>query len=726
VQKGGQALSASDRPEGDQRRLVETTYQEGVAIMVVNNPPVNALSEGVPQGIASAIEAADAEPSARAIVLLGAGKTFVAGADIKQLEEMAWGKSAGVPNMHQLLQRIEDCSKPVVMAIHGTALGGGLELAMAGHYRVAVPDAQFGQPEVNLGIIPGAEGTQRLPRLAGVEKAIEMCVSGKPVRAPDALAAGIIDEIVQGDLRTEAVAFARRMADQGRVHRKTRERAAQVKTQATLGQVFAAGREQAQKTKRNLIAPLKALEAITAAASLSFDEGCARERQLFQECVESDQCRALIHAFFAERGVAKLPGIGKETAVLPFERIAVVGAGTMGGGIAMACANAGIRVLLKETRQDALDSGMAAIQRNYDVSVKRGRFTPEAVADRIVKIHPQLDYTGFDTADLVIEAVFENMELKKQVFRELAARTRPDCILASNTSTLNIDELASASPRPENVVGLHFFSPANVMRLLEIVRGSATKKEVLATALALAKRLSKVGVVVGNCPGFVGNRMMFPYMYEAQFLVEEGATPQQVDGALTRFGMAMGIFEVDDMAGIDIAGRIRKELGHFSDPGARKPLVADKLCEMGRFGQKTGKGWYLYGADRKPIPDPEVLSLIRSSARDAGIPQRQFTDDEIVERMLYGLINEGAAILSEGYAQRASDIDVIYINGYGFPAWRGGPMFYAGTVGTRRIYDRICEFEKQLGARWKPALLLERLAVENKSFREYDAEQRNT
>jgi 3-hydroxyacyl-CoA dehydrogenase len=704
-------------------KLVAAEYQDGVAVILVNNPPVNALSQGVPEGIASAIDAADADSNVRAIVLMGVGKTFIAGADIKQLEDMAWGKGPGAPNLHELLQRIEDCSKPVVMAIHGTALGGGLELAMAGHYRVALQDAQFGQPEVNLGIIPGAEGTQRLPRLAGVEKAIEMCVSGKVVKASDALAAGIIDEIVQDDLKTEAVAFARRMTEENRQHRKTRDRTVQVKSSGTLGEALAAGREYARKTKRNLIAPLKAVDAIEAAASLPFDQGCARERQLFQECVVSDQSRALIHAFFAERGVAKLTGIGKQTTVLPLACIAVVGAGTMGGGIAMACANAGFSVLLKETRQDALDAGMAAIRRNYDASIKRGRLTPEAVADRIAKIRPQLDYAGFDSADLVIEAVFESMQLKKQIFRELDAHIKLDCILASNTSSLNIDELAGVTQRAENVVGLHFFSPANVMRLLEIVRGRATKKEVLATALALAKRLSKVGVVVGNCAGFVGNRMMFPYMYETQFLVEEGATPQQVDAALTRFGMAMGMFEVDDMAGIDIAWRIRQELRHFSDPGARKPLVADKLCEMGRYGQKTGKGWYVYGADRKPLPDPEVLSLIRATAREAGIPQRKFTDEDIVERSLYGLINEGARILEEGYAQRAADIDVIYINGYGFPAWRGGPMFYAGTVGLRPIYDRICEFERKLGARWKPAPLLRRLAAENKSFREYDAER---
>ncbi len=469
-------MNVADKSAEGRGELVRTTLQDGVAVIEVNNPPVNALSEGVPQGIARAIEQADADSGVLAIVLMGSGKTFVAGADIKQLEDMAWGKGAGAPNLHDLLRRIEDCSKPVVMAIHGTALGGGMELAMAGHYRVAVKDAQLGQPEVNLGIIPGAEGTQRLPRLAGVEKAIEMCVSGKPVKADDALAAGIIDAIVQGDLRVEAAAFARRMAAHGRAHRKTRELTVHVKAHSTLREALATGRDLALKTKRNLIAPLKAIEAIEAAASLPFEEGCARERQLFLECVQSQQCRALIHAFFAERGVAKVPGIGKDTAIAPIERIAIVGAGTMGGGIAMACANAGIPVLLKESRQDALDAGMAAIRRNYDTSVKRGRFTPEAVAERVARIHPQLDYAGFETADLVIEAVFENMETKKQVFSDLTTRTKPDCILASNTSTLDIDEIAGVTGHPENVVGLHFFSPANVMRLLEIVRGRASNK----------------------------------------------------------------------------------------------------------------------------------------------------------------------------------------------------------------------------------------------------------
>ena len=693
----------------------------GVAVLTVNNPPVNALSTGVPEAIGAAISAVQADAAINAVVLMGAGRTFIAGADIKQLEDMAWGRGAGAPSLHSLLQQIEDCSKPVVIAIHGTALGGGLEVAMAGHYRVASADAQFGQPEVNLGIIPGAEGTQRLPRLVGVETAIEMCVSGKPIKAKDALAAGLLDAIVDGELKTAASEFAAAAVKRGTPPPKTREKKTERRTPGTLEEALAAGRELAAKMKRNMIAPQKAVEAIQAAATLPFEDGYVRERQLFQECVQSEQCRALIHMFFAERAVAKVPGVNKDSQVLPVGRVGVVGAGTMGRGIAMACVNAGIPVLLKDASQKALDEGMAAIRKNYEVSVQRGRFTAETVAERIANIRAQTDYSGFDSVDLVIEAVFENLDLKKKVFAELVKIVKPEAILASNTSTLNIDEIANVTPLPESVIGMHFFSPANVMRLLEIVRGTKTSATAVATALAVAKKIGKVGVVVGNCAGFVGNRMMFPYMYEAQFMVEEGATPEQVDRALTGFGMAMGIFEVDDMAGLDVAWRVRKELGQFTESGARMPLVANRLCEMGRYGQKTAKGWYLYGQDRKPKPDPEVLALIRNVATDEGIPQRRFSDEEIVERALYGLINEGARVLEEGYALRASDIDVVYVNGYGFPAWRGGPMFYADTLGLAKVYEGVCQFEKQLGQRWKPAKLLRKLAEERGSFRQFDA-----
>jgi 3-hydroxyacyl-CoA dehydrogenase len=701
--------------------MVVREQQDGVAVLLVNNPPVNALNSVAAEGIEEAIGAAEDDVNVWAIVLMGAGKTFVAGADINELEDLAWGRGPGAPNLHRLLAKIENCSKPVFMAIHGSALGGGLELAMAGHYRLATKDAVVGQPEVNLGIIPGAEGTQRLPRLTGIEKAIEICVSGKPLTAQDALSAGIIDVVVEGDLRSEAVAYANRIVNAGGPHRKTREREAKLKSEVSMEDALAAGRALAGKIRKNMLAPLKVLEAIRAAATLPFEQGCDREHELFTECVSSEQCRALIHAFFAERAVSKIPGLTQaKTVGFSVERVAIVGAGTMGGGIAMACANAGLSVLLTDARQEGLDAGLAAIRKNYDVSVKRGRFTPEIVAERMGRINAQLDLAGFETADLVIEAVFEDMQLKRSVFRKLDEVAKPGCILASNTSTLNIDELAAITKRPGSVVGLHFFSPANVMRLLEIVRGRGTFPETIAAALAFAKRLKKVGVVVGNGPGFVGNRMMFPYMYETQFLVEEGATPEQVDSALKRFGMAMGMFEVDDMAGLDVAWRVRRAMDHFSESGVRAPLVANRLYEMGRLGQKTGKGWYVYADDRKTTPDPEVLDLIRALSAKAGIPQRRFTDEEILERSLYNLINEGARVLEEGHAVRASDIDVIYLNGYGFPAWRGGPMFYADSVGLKTIVNRISDFEHEHGPRWKVAPLLHKLAVTSSSFREWD------
>ncbi len=651
--------------------LVRAETHDGVAVIRIDNPPVNALSTGVPEALVAAVDAGERNPDVRAIVIMGAGRTFIAGADIKDLEHAAWNDGAGAPDLHGLLQRVEDCSKPVVMAIHGTALGGGLEFAMAGHYRVAMPDAKVGQPEVNLGIIPGAEGTQRLPRLVGVEKAIDLCVSGKPIGAPDALTAGLIDYLIDGDLAAGAASFARRVAERAGSPPKTRDRHDKLGRPDSNAALFAAGRETAKKTRRNQIAGLAAIDAIEAAATLPFDEGCRRERDLSLQCLRSEQCKALVHVFFAERSVSKVPDVPKDARIDPIDAVAIIGAGTMGGGIAMACANAGFRVALTDAKEDALDNGMATIRRNYEGSLKRGRLSADAVEQRIRLIRPQL---GFDhlEAELVIEAVFENLSLKKQVFASLDAATKPGCILATNTSTLDIDDIASATRRPQSVIGLHFFSPANVMRLVEIVRGRATSPIVIANALALAKRLGKVGVVVGNGPGFVGNRMMFPYMYEAQFLVEEGATPERVDRVLTDWGMAMGIFAVDDMGGLDVAWRVRQELHQFEEPGVRKPLVADRLVELGRLGQKTGKGWYRYESDRKPVPDPEVVELIERLAISAGIRSRQVSDDEIFERTIYALINEGARVLEEGIALRAADIDVIYVNGYGFPglSWR--------------------------------------------------------
>ena len=697
---------------------VVLTASDGIAVLTIDNPPVNALSPGVPQGILAALATAERDPSVRAIVVMGGGRTFIAGADIKELEEAARNPASGGPDLHPLLARIEDCAKPVIMAIHGIALGGGLEIAMAGHYRVAVPDASLGAPEVNLGIIPGAEGTQRLPRLVGVAAAVEMCVSGKPVKAPDALRLGLIDSLIEGELLAGAVTFARNVASQP--VRKTRERNDKLGSTAENAPIFAAGRAQAAKIRRNQTAPLAVLEALEAATTLSFEEGCKKEREIVRRVLAGDQAKAMIHLFFAERAVARVPGIPKDTAVYPVAKVGIIGAGTMGGGIAMACANAGISVRLKETEQAALDRGMATIRRNYESSVKKGRF-PQAVMDqRMALIQPQLTYDGFENADLIIEAVFESMPLKKQIFGEIDKIANPGCVLASNTSTLDVDEIAAATSRPKMVIGLHFFSPAHVMRLVEIVRGKLAGNEVVATSLAIAKKLGKVGVVVGNCRGFVGNRMMLPYMREAQLLAEEGATPQQVDRALTDFGMAMGIFAVDDMGGIDLAYRVKQEYAHLRKPGERVPLVLDKLFEMGRLGQKTGKGWYRYDETRAPIADPEVDALIERTALDAGIPRRKITSEEIIERSIFVMINEGARILEDGHAQRAADIDVIYCTGYGFPGYRGGPMWYADTVGLKRIYDRVRAFHQQFGEVWEPAPLLRRLAEEGKTFAEWD------
>ena len=700
--------------------LVHLTTDGDVAVITIDNPPVNALSPGVPEGITTAIEQIETNPQVRAAVLIGGGRTFVAGADIREFGKMTAGKSRG-PGLLPLLLKIEDCSKPVVVAIHGTAFGGGLELAMAGHYRVAVADAQVGQPEVKLGLIPGASGTQRLPRLAGVAKAVEMCAQGDPVKAPDALQAGIVDQLIEGDLLAGAVAFARQVA--GKPVRKTRERNEKLGDAAKNAGIFSAGREAAHKKQRGMTAPLAAIDAIEAATRLPFAAGCEQEQKLFLTCLHSDQSKALIHVFFGEREVARIPDVPKDTPVIPVGSAAIVGAGTMGGGIAMVFANAGIPVLLKETEQAALDRGMATISANYANSVKRGRFSQQVADERFQRITPTLSYDGFSNVDMVIEAVFEGMALKKQVFGDLDRIAKPGAILASNTSTLSIDEIASSTSRPQFVIGTHFFSPANVMRLLEIVRGKATSKEVIATCMGLSKKLAKVGVLVGNCRGFVGNRMFGPYRREAQFLVEEGADIVAVDKALYDYGMAMGPLSVADLAGLDVGWRIRKEYRHLEKPGVRQPLAEDRLCELGRFGQKTGAGWFKYDDQRRSSPDPEVAQRVRQWAREAGIPQRQISSEEIVDRCLYALVNEGARILEEGFALRAVDIDIIYLNGYGFPAYRGGPMWYADTVGLQKVYQRICEFERQHGELWKPAPLLQRLAERGETFADFNKEQ---
>lgn len=700
--------------------LVSLTTSGNVGVITVNNPPVNALSPGVPEGIAAAIDSIAADPSIKGAVLVGGGRTFIAGADIKEFGKITSGERKGGLKLSELLLRIEDSSKPIVAAIHGTAFGGGLETAMACHFRIALSTAQVGQPEVKLGIIPGAAGTQRLPRLAGVPIALEMCAFGEPISAAAALDAGVVDRVVDADLLDNAVAFMREVISTGNALVKTRDRNDKLGDEASNGRAVAAAREQARKRKRGMTAPLAAIDAVEAATRLSFAEGCAREAELFQECLFSDQSKALIHVFFGEREVSKIPDVPRETATFEIRKAAVVGAGTMGGGIAMNYANAGIPVLLKEASQDLLDRGLGIIKKNYANSVKRGRFSQSFMDERLALITPTLNYEGFDEVDIVTEAVFEGMELKKQVFGELNKICKPGAILASNTSTLNIDEIASATSRPESVIGHHYFSPANVMRLLEIVRGKATSKEVIATSMSLAKRLRKVGVLVGNCRGFVGNRMLAPYGREAQFLVEEGASPQRVDAVLYEFGMAMGPLAMGDLAGLDVGWRIRKEYRHLEKTGIRKALVADRLCEMGRYGQKTGGGWYKYDENRTASPDPVVDELIKQVAREAGIKQREVSDIEIVERTMYALVNEGARILEEGFALRAVDIDIIYINGYAYPAWRGGPMWYADIVGLAKVYERVCRFHEEHGELWEPAPLLGELARTGSTFAEFD------
>jgi 3-hydroxyacyl-CoA dehydrogenase len=696
--------------------LVRLTRHDDIAVITIDNPPVNALSPGVPEGIQALLDEAAQDSHVRAVVVMGAGQTFIAGADIREFAKIVSGESPRL-SLYPFLLAIEDCPKPVVMAIHGAAFGGGLETAMAGHYRVIALGAQVGQPEVKLGLIPGAGGTQRLPRLVGVAKALEMCASGQSIPAREAVELGVADSLIEGDLLEGAIAFARAVA--ANPAPKTRER--HEKLRDAHPALFTMARERARKSGRGMTAPLAAIDAVEAAAWRTFDEGCRREAELFDECLYSSQSRALIHAFFGERTVAKIPGLPKDVRPAEIARAAVIGAGTMGGGIAMTFANAGIPVIVKETAPDALERGMNVIRGNYSKSAAKGWLSPADAEQRLARITPQLTYEGFDQADIIVEAVFENTAVKKQVFAEIAKIAKPGCVLASNTSSLDIDEIASAASHPDMVIGTHFFSPAHVMRLLEVVRGRETAPRIIATAMALGKKLGKIAVLAGNCPGFIGNRMIGPYLREAQFLVEEGASVEQVNQALYDFGMAMGPLAMDDLAGLDIGWAIRKEFARFEKPGVRQPRLPDLLCELSRFGQKTGRGWSLYDADRKASPDPELAALAEKTAGEAGIERRIILDEEIVERCIYALVNEGARILEDGIALRAVDIDITYIYGYGFPAWRGGPMFYADTAGLTRVLQRIDEFEREHGSDlWSPAPLLKRLASEGQSFAEFE------
>ncbi len=699
---------------------VRYNRQDRVAVVTVDNPPVNALGPGVWEAIEEEVARGAADSEVDAIVLIGAGQTFIAGADIKifktlKTREQSLERSG---QTHARLKRIEDTAKPLVAAIHGNALGGGLEVAMACHFRVATADAKVGQPEVMLGIIPGAGGTQRLPRLSGPATALELCTDGKPIAAKRALAEGIIDDIVEGDLLAGAIAFARAKAAAREV-RRTRDLTTKIADRDAGLKAVAATRAALAKSARGAKAPYAAVEAIEAALTMEFDAGSLRERELFADCVTSTQSRALVHLFFSEREAAKVPDVPKETPAATITRAAVVGAGTMGGGIAMSYANAGIPVLLKEVDQAALDRGLATIRKNYQSSVSKGRMTGDAMERTMALITPTTTFDGFDAADIVVEAVFEDMELKKSTFVELARVTRPECLLASNTSTLDIDEFARASGRPGQVLGHHFFSPANVMKLLEIVRGRETSREVLATSLKLAKRLGKVGVVVGNCFGFVANRMLAYYMRESYLLLEEGASVPQIDKAVTDFGLPVGPYAMQDIAGIDVGARIRQHLKLTGKTRAEGPQseVPDRLYEMGRYGQKTGGGWYRYEpGSRTPLPDPLIDKLAAEAATRRGISRRPISDDEIIARITTALANEGARVLEDGYASRASDIDVIYAYGFGFPRHRGGPMFYADTVGLPVVLARVKEYRGRFGDYWQPAPLLERLVAEGRGF----------
>jgi len=687
-------------------RSVDLDRRGRVAVLTVNNPPVNALSQHVREGLYEGVKQAIADPAVSAIVIACAGRTFIAGADITE-----FGKPPAAPGLHAVLDLIEASSRPVVAAVHGTALGGGLEVTLACHYRVGVKDARFGLPEVKLGLLPGAGGTQRLPRVVGVEKGLSMMVSGDPIRADEALAAGLIDEIVEGDLTAAGVAFAEKVLNEQRPLKKIRDLDDKLAAVRGKPEVFANFRKSVARQTRGFRAPENIIKAVEAAVSLPFAEGLTRERELFAELMASPESRAQRYFFFAEREAAKIPDVPADTPAKDVRKAAVIGAGTMGGGIAMNFANAGIPVTVVEMNQENLDRGLGIVRKNYEATASRGRLTPADVEKRMGLIQGTTDWNAVRDADMIIEAVFEEMPIKKEVFARLDGLAKPDAVLATNTSTLDVDEIASATRRPESVIGTHFFSPANVMRLLENVRGRKSSKTTIATAMAIGRRIAKVPVLVGVCYGFVGNRMLHQRGQQAEKLILEGALPHQVDKVLTDFGFPMGPFAMGDLAGLDVGWRIRKGRG-------TKSPVADRICELGRFGQKTGSGYFRYDkGDRTPIPDPDVEKIIVDVATEQGITRRHITDEEILQRLLYPMVNEGAKILDEKIAIRASDIDVIWVYGYGWPVYRGGPMFWADQIGLRALRDTMVNFQKASGdAFWTPAPLLNRLADDGKGF----------
>ncbi len=683
---------------------VVTLERDGeIGIVTVDSPPVNALSAAVRDGIAGRIREASADDGIRAIVLLCAGRTFIAGADISE-----FGKPPKGTPLNLMIDTIESAPKPVVAAIHGTALGGGLETALGAHYRVAVPSAKVGLPEVKLGLIPGAGGTQRLPRVVGAKRALEMITSGEQVPARAAQESGLIDAIVEeGKLREGAVAFARTVVAEARPLRKVRDLTDKIEAAKAEPGLFDAFRQANARKFRGFEAPEGCIKAIEAAMTLPFDEGLRAERAIFEPLMAGTQSKAQRYVFFAEREARKVPDLPDSTPTLPVESVGIVGAGTMGGGIAMNFLNAGIPVTIVEAKKENLERGLATIRKNYEATAAKGRLKPADVETRMNLLTGSLEMADLGRQDLVIEAIFENMELKKETFAKLDQVAKPGAILASNTSYLNVDEIAAATGRPESVIGMHFFSPANVMRLLEVVRAEKASKEVVATAMKLGPKIGKLAVLVGVCHGFVGNRMLAERQREANRLVEEGAMPWDVDRVLYEFGLPMGPFAMSDLAGLDIG---------WSRETSKGETLREKLCEMDRRGQKTGAGFYDYDASRTAKPSELVERLVLDHSKAKGIERRAFTDEQILERLIFPMINEGAKILEEGKALRASDIDMVWITGYGWPVYRGGPMFYADTVGARTVLARMEEWESEIGPEFKPSELLRRKAASGEQF----------
>ena len=687
-----------------------------VAVISLQNPPVNALGHALRQGLQHALAKLAADDDALAAVLIGEGRGFSAGADITE-----FGKTRKAPLLAEILDALELCPKPVVAAIHGVALGGGLELALCCHYRVADANARVGLPEVKIGLIPGAGGTQRLPRLTGVEAAVEIITSGRMVDAAEAKAFGVVSEVYDAELEARSVEFIREKLSASGSHPAVRDLDVADPRDAAW---FDEKRKALAKRARGQLSPLRCADALQAACEMDFEAGLAREREIFAECIDSPQREGLIHYFFAEREATKIPGLSEDAKPRPVARAAVIGCGTMGGGIAMCFANAGIPVTVMEVDDTAIERGMATVAKNYARSVSRGSITQAVMDERMGMFSTVTDMAGIADADIVIEAVFENLDLKCETFEKLDAVMKPGSVLATNTSTLDVDKIAASTRRPEDVIGMHFFSPANVMKLCEVVRGEKTAADVIKTAMGTARAIGKVSALVGVCDGFVGNRMLHRYQKQAAYMIEDGAMPWDVDRVFVEFGMPMGPFAMSDLAGLDVGYRVRQERAKTRPSNERYSDIADKIVEMGRHGQKTGAGFYRYAeGSRSGTPDPEIESLILETARAKGIERREISDEEIEKRLLYSMINEGAKIVAEGIAIRSSDIDVIYVNGYGFPAWRGGPMKHADTVGLAALLADIDAFQACDGEGWQAAELLRRLVAEGKSFSDHQKER---